>query len=153
MTDPNRVAEAAPAALTLTDTADARTVARFRRELSRWLRGRFALDPVRLNDVLLAVNEALTNAAEFAYRGLRGTVTMQARYVAADRALVFEVSDRGAWRHTDPKSRSNTRGRGIPLMRALADSATIYRLPGGTRVRLQFDGCAPMGSKPLAASV
>ena len=41
----------------------------FRHELSQWLRAHFALDPVRRNDVLLAVNEALTNAAEFAYRG------------------------------------------------------------------------------------
>jgi anti-sigma regulatory factor (Ser/Thr protein kinase) len=151
MTDP--LPGAAPAAFTLTDTADAHTVAHFRAELARWLRARFALDAGRFNDVLLAVNEALTNAAEFAYRGRRGTVTMQAEYLPADAALVFDVSDRGQWRHTDPRTRSNTRGRGIPLMRALADHASISRQPGGTRVRLRFDRCPLASADSMAALV
>ena len=55
----------------------------------------FRLDR-ELNDVLLAVNEALTNAAEFAYRGRRsGTMTMQVRYDAREDVLLVDVSDRG----------------------------------------------------------
>ena len=114
------IAGAAIATLTgsfnMSDTADAQTVARLRHELSQWLRAHFALDPVRLNDLLLAVNEALTNAAEFAYAGRQGTMALQVRYDVADGTLVVDVSDRGRWRHVDAASRPNTRGRGIPLM-------------------------------------
>ena len=117
-------------------------MARLRHELSRWLRAHFALDPVRLNDVLLAVNEALTNAAEFAYPEQRGTMALEVRYDVADGTLIVDVSDRGRWRHVDPAAQPNTRGRGIPLMRALADRTTISRLPNGTHVRLQFDYCS-----------
>ncbi len=151
MTDPSCTAGAADTAFTLTDAADAQTVADFRRQLSRWLRAHLALDAVHSNDVLLAVNEAVTNAAEFAYGEQRGTVTMQVRYIAAQRTLVVDVSDRGKWRYTDPSTRSNTRGRGIPLMRALADHATISPLPSGTQVRLQFNGCAGVVAKPYAS--
>ena len=124
------------------DTADALTVARMRRELSQWLSTHLTLDPDRLNDVLLAVNEALTNSAEFAYRGRQGTMTLQAHYDGADGTLLVDVSDRGTWRHVDPESQPNTRGRGIPLMRALADRMTISRMPGGTNVQMQFGDCA-----------
>ena len=80
-------------------------------------------------------------------------MTMQVRYTAADDRLLIDVSDHGAWRHTDPATRSNTRGRGIPLMRALADHATISPLPTGTQVRLQFDDCALAASDAYAVSV
>ena len=124
------------------DTADALTVARMRRELSQWLSTHLTLDPDRLNDVLLAVNEALTNSAEFAYRGQQGTMTLKVHYDGADGSLTVDVSDRGTWRHVDPASQPNTRGRGIPLMRALADRTTISQTPDGTNVRMQFGDCA-----------
>lgn len=129
------------ASLIRNDVADARNVAQFRSELSGWLRSHFTLEATRLNDVVLAVNEALTNAAEFAYTGRGGTMTMHARHHAADRQLEVVVSDRGRWRHVDPESRPNTRGRGIPLMQALADRTTISKESTGTQVRLQFDDC------------
>ncbi|MDG5485186.1 ATP-binding protein, partial [Mycolicibacterium gadium] len=66
MTDQILATSAADAEFVRVDNADALTVARMRRELSQWLRAHLTLDPDRLNDVLLAVNEALTNAAEFA---------------------------------------------------------------------------------------
>jgi len=140
----------ADAGLTLSDSADARTVTQFRHALSHWLRATIALDAVRFNDVLLAVNEALTNAAEFAYAGQNGSMTMHARYDDAGRALLVDVTDRGVWRVTDPESQSNTRGRGIPLMEALADRTTISALPSGTEVRLQFSDCAPVSAQPCA---
>lgn len=158
MTEPQPTSAGVAADFVRTDIADARTVARFRAEFGHWLREHFVLDTVRLNDVLLAVNEALTNAAEFAYRargpaghrpgapgpGEEGTVELRAHYSpAADGTLQVDVSDRGQWRHVDPAQQPNTRGRGIPLMRALADRITISSLPTGTRVRLDFLGCPP----------
>lgn len=153
MTDPNGTTGVADTALTLSAVADAHTVAHFRHELSQWLQSHFALDPLRHNDVLLSVNEAVTNVAEFAYGGRQGAVKMTARHSAADGALVVEVIDRGTWRQTDPTTRSNTRGRGIPLMRALADHADISPLASGTRVRLQFNDCTLIAAASLAAAM
>jgi serine/threonine-protein kinase RsbW len=151
MAGPNFPTGAADADFTRDESADAPTVARLRHELSQWLRAHFELDPIRLNDVLLAVNEALTNAAEFAYGGQHGTMTMRARHYAADRTLVVDVTDRGKWRDVDPRTRSNTRGRGIPLMEALADRTTISQLPTGTQVRLQFGDCPRIAAESCAA--
>ena len=47
--------------------ADAACAAQMRQEFSVWLRRYFALDETQVSDVVLAVNEALANAAEFAY--------------------------------------------------------------------------------------
>ena len=47
--------------------ADAACAAQMRQEFSDWLTRYFALDPTKASDVVLAVNEALANAAEFAY--------------------------------------------------------------------------------------
>ena len=123
--------------------ADAQTVAEFRNAFARWLSENFALDAVRRNDVLLAMNEALTNAAEFAYvtSAEPGTMTVTARYDSSDRRLVVLVTDHGTWLEKEPDGKPNTRGRGIQLMRALADRTSIDREPSGTRVQLEFDGC------------
>src|ERR1044072_130500 len=120
------------------DTADALTVARIRRELSQWLSTHLMLDPDRLNDVLLAVNEALTNSAEYAYRGRQGTMTLDVHYDGADDSLLIEVSDRGTWRHVDPAAQPNPRGRGLPLMRALSDRMAISWTSDGTCVQMRF---------------
>jgi serine/threonine-protein kinase RsbW len=47
--------------------ADARRAARTRAEFGSWLETHFTLRAERANDLLLAVNEAIANAAEFAY--------------------------------------------------------------------------------------
>lgn len=133
--------------------ADARTVAEFRTAFAHWLRANFELDVERLSDVLLAVNEALTNAAEFAYVQSQGpgTMAVTARYDAAKRRLVTSVSDQGSWLEKMPDGKPNTRGRGIELMRALSDRATIDRSDSGTRVQLEFNDC-PLTSRERFAT-
>ncbi len=134
------------------DTADARTVSWLRRELAQWLRTHVMLEEDKLNDILLAVNEALTNAAEFAYRGGRpGTMTLQVNYNRRNGTVIAEVSDKGTWRHVDPAAQPNTRGRGIPLMRALADSIKISQLQNGTHVQMRFDECARVSAGAFAS--
>ena len=133
------------------DAADAHSVARLRHELSQWLRSHVTLDADKLNDILLAVNEALTNAAEFAYRGKRGTMGLNVHCDETDRALVVDVFDHGSWRHVDSAAQPNTRGRGIPLMRALADDTTISPSPNGTHVQMRFGDCALARSKAFAS--
>jgi len=120
--------------------ADAHTVARLRAELEQWLRSRFALDSLRLNDLVLAVNEALANVAEFAYRtaGQAGTVDVQAQYDQVGATLVITVADQGTWRDSTEREPKRTRGRGIPLMEALSDEVTIDATDHGTTVSMRF---------------
>jgi serine/threonine-protein kinase RsbW len=123
-------------------TADGGSAARTREAFGRWLHENLDLDPVRSSDVVLAINEALANAAEFAYRlaDRPGTMDLQARYEPAEGRLSVVVSDHGLWRSPDPDADTRTRGRGIPLMRALSDRTTIETSRTGTRVCLEWSG-------------
>jgi anti-sigma regulatory factor (Ser/Thr protein kinase) len=154
MVSPTRHAGPADAKFVRIVEADARAVAGVRNEFGQWIRAHLALDEERISDVVLAVNEALANAAEFAYVTFpaAGTVSIEAHHSAGAASLVVVVSDRGAWYDEDPTERSRTRGRGIPLMQALSDSATIESRPEGTRVRLRFDDCAAVPNRSGAMS-
>ena len=91
--------------------------------------------------MVLAVNEAMANAAEYAYGTAadRGVMHVQAQYDGGEGTLTVAVTDQGAWRSTDADARPVKRGRGIPLMHALADRATVDSSPTGTQVRLEWD--------------
>jgi anti-sigma regulatory factor (Ser/Thr protein kinase) len=98
-----------------------------------------AFAETRICDVVLAVNEALANAAEFAYRrGPAGTVGITAIRGDGCGTLTVTITDQGLWREVDPLRRRRSRGRGIPLMRALADDVVIDTTAPGTRVCLRF---------------
>lgn len=126
--------------------ADAMTVAHIRDDFGRWLRCGAGLDDTLAHDVILAVNEALANAAEFAYtQGGAGTVDIEAVLDLTRSTLTVTVSDHGRWRESDPLQRRRSRGRGIPLMRILADSVVIDTTGAGTRVRLRFNEIATRG--------
>jgi anti-sigma regulatory factor (Ser/Thr protein kinase) len=118
--------------------------AQVRRELGEWLRQNFLLDAEKSSDVLLAVYEALANAAEFAYVGAPQPGPMHVRAAYDDDAcsLTVTVSDEGLWRANDKDVKNIARGRGIPLMHALADRADIDSTAAGTEVRLQWHNIA-----------
>ncbi len=121
--------------------ADAACAAQMRQEFSIWLKRYFTLDATKVSDVVLAVNEALANAAEFAYATVArpGAMHLLADYDTGTAVLTVTVTDEGAWRIADSEKKSISRGRGIPLMHALADRATIDSSPAGTRVRLEWN--------------
>ncbi len=120
--------------------ADAGTVAMARRQFADWLKQFFDLDEVRCSDLVLAINEGLANAAEFAYVSADrpGTIDICAVHDPQAKTLTVDITDRGTWRtpQTDPAPR--TRGRGIPLMETLSDQAIIEPSSAGTRVRLEW---------------
>jgi serine/threonine-protein kinase RsbW len=122
--------------------ANAQTAGRTREEFAQWLADFFTLDPIQASDLILATNEALANAAEFAYHAADhpGTMDVQAVYHKADAKLAVSVTDNGTWKVPDAHPPTRSRGRGIPLMRALTDHATITTAPGGTRVHLEWSG-------------
>lgn len=120
--------------------AEPRSAARARAEFGAWLETHFTLDTDRFSDVLLAVNEAIANAAEFAYcdASKPGTLDVNAAYDRKSDTLAVTVDDRGRWRRLPALYKQQLRGRGIPLMEALADDVTIDRTPHGTRVALTW---------------
>lgn len=127
-------------------SADPHGAARIRADFRSWLDRHFRLGSERLNDLLLALNEAVANAAEFAYRDVvkGGTMDVSAAYDAGSDTLTVTVRDRGRWRDTAAApvlagQGHSVRGRGIPLMRALADEAVIDGTPHGTQVRLTWN--------------
>lgn len=126
-------------------TAAPERAAQVRHEFSDWLRRNFTLDPVKASDVLLAVNEALANAAEFAYVGAAepGVMHVRADYDADAATLTVTVTDEGAWRISE-KAEDPARGRGIPLMHALTDRAVIDSTSAGTQVSLQWEHISAM---------
>src|ERR1700739_560888 len=123
--------------------AEGRSASRIREEFAEWLQQFFDLDPIRTSDLVLGINEALANAAEFAYlatdRDCARTMDLIARYHAGDARLTVTICDNGVW-HMPAAVRDRARGRGIPLMRALSDRVTIETSTAGTRVCLQWDG-------------
>jgi serine/threonine-protein kinase RsbW len=125
--------------------ADAATAAHIRDDLSRWLQERFDLDAVRHSDILLAANEALANVAEFAYLTTDrvGTMDVQVRHDAAQQKLILVIADNGVWRIPERRPENRSRGRGIPLMRALSDRTAIETTPEGTRVCLEWNNVSP----------
>lgn len=118
--------------------ADAHNAARIRDDVAAWLRATGDLDPVRFSDVVLAVNEALANAAEFAYLKNGGIGTIDVEAVRDGPALTVTIADQGCWREPTSATQSRARGRGIPLMRALTDDLTIDTSALGTTVALRF---------------
>ena len=90
----------------------------------------------------MAANEALANSAEFAYLRSNevGTVRLRASFEPADATLTVTISDNGLWRIPDSSPDARARGRGITLMRALSDRATIETSPDGTEVCLVWNG-------------
>lgn len=122
-------------------TAAPEDAARIRREFSSWLSTHLALDPTKASDVVLAVNEALANAAEFAYvdAPAPGVMHVRADYDEDTAVLTVTVTDEGVWRIAETGHKNPARGRGIPLMRALTDRAVIDSNHAGTEVRLQWD--------------
>ena len=109
---------------------DPAELADLRRRLRRWLELR-GLDRAQRDDAILAVSEACNNAIEHAYPGEPGSIHLLVEH--RDDALAIRISDRGTWRPTSP---SFERGRGIPLMRAVMDVATIEHDGRGTSVTL-----------------
>ena len=118
--------------------------AQVRQEFAEWLHQYFELEAEKASDVLLAVYEALANAAEFAYHGASqpGVMHVRADYDTAAAVLTVTVTDEGRWRAKDVNVKNLARGRGIPLMHALTDRTDIAATAAGTKVRLQWDRIA-----------
>ncbi|WP_370965167.1 SpoIIE family protein phosphatase [Amycolatopsis sp. cg9] len=104
-----------------------------------WLRAWLAnaeLEPDLAQDVLVATGEACANAVEHAYPGATGgSARLAARFTGSH--LVVVVTDDGRWKQPPPDNQV-LRGRGMPMMEALADAVTIRHDADGTTVTLEW---------------
>jgi serine/threonine-protein kinase RsbW len=103
----------------------------------------FSLSVERRSGGVLAIYEALANAAEFGYLDApgHGTIAFTASYDDDIDTLAVTVTDRGRWRATGTATvppHHAPRGRGIPLMRALADETRIDPSEHGTQTCLTW---------------
>ena len=121
------------APLIVDGAATAQDAVRLRHEFTTWLALDVPDDP--LDDVVLAVYEAIANATEHAYADHpdgAGRVR-----VAAHRSpeyIAITIADQGSWR---PETGDGLRGRGLPVMRMLVQDVHIRRGTGGTVVHLR----------------
>lgn len=115
--------------------ARAEELASVRRRFSEWL----ALAGVGAElaaDILLVVNEACSNSIEHAYLGRTpGVVRLSADHESDGICLTIE--DFGQWRGgaTDADV---SRGRGLPLVRALSTRVDLSTSDRGTRLSMSF---------------
>ncbi|WP_224389568.1 ATP-binding protein [Pseudonocardia sp. ICBG1293] len=113
---------------------------RSRRETGRWLASLCGTDQQcpTVQDLVLAVNEAVSNSIEHAYGATTSddAPTVVLRGEAEGHRVRMEVSDRGLWR--DPPADPGHRGRGIGMIEAVAEDVRVEPGPDGTRV--SFEG-------------
>ena len=121
--------------------ADGRAPGRIRGELTRWLAARSWPDEDG-EDLVLAVSEAVSNAAEHAYRGdesadepKRLVAVIVTELIDSDRRRANAVvDDFGVWRPVQPSR--GTRGLGLRMIRALVESCSVEHGRAGTRVTM-----------------
>ncbi|WP_354563430.1 MULTISPECIES: ATP-binding protein [Gordonia] len=124
----------------------------FRQHFTRWLDATLDVDAERRSDIVLAVYEAVANAAEHAYAADAPSPAAQSpaaqssatrsraievrAQVTRDESLEVTVTDSGRWK--SDASSSPYRGRGLALISALSDASDVTSGPDGTSVTLRW---------------
>jgi PAS domain S-box-containing protein len=110
--------------------SEPRSVARFRTESRVWLE-EAGVAPQDVEDLILAISEACSNAVEHA--GAEGAgVALAAEF--RDEDVIVTVQDSGRWQ---PPHLRFERGRGFRILRALMNDVTVSRRGDGTEVRMR----------------
>jgi serine/threonine-protein kinase RsbW len=127
------------------ETATAQNIARVRREFATWLAVDLAPGDL-LDDLILAVYEALANVADHAYTDTpSGVGALQLTAHRAHESVRITLSDRGRWR---PRTDAPFRNRGLPLIRQLIAQVHIATTASGTVMHLRTTLPAPAGPTP-----
>jgi serine/threonine-protein kinase RsbW len=104
-----------------------------RREVAHWAE-QLGLPEEFTDDLVLATHEALANVADHAYPDGRGEALLDLECV--DHGIEVVVRDRGRWR--PPPTDSGWRGRGLTIIRGLADEVQVHNDGEGTTVRMRW---------------
>ena len=105
-----------------------------RRAVADWA-GHAGLSADLIEQLALAGYEAMANVVEHAYAGVApGMLSVQ---VSTSSGLVeVLVEDQGKWRV--PDTADGFRGRGLPLIKGLADEVAVTSAEHGTSVRMRW---------------
>lgn len=122
-----------PSPLNLAVPAEPASLAVVRRQLRTWL-AQTGADDEMCADILLAVGEAATNAAEHAHVATGQPVQIAVQANLTDGIMRFTVSDNGSWK--TQKAPTGYRGHGIRLMKALVDGVDVSTTSEGTTVQM-----------------
>jgi PAS domain S-box-containing protein len=106
-----------------------------RRLTARWLREAGA-EADETHDLVMAANEAWQNALEHGTQFARATVSVDLE-VDGHHEVTITVRDPGPPSRLSRPASDPDRGRGVELMRALADEVTLELAPHGSTVRLR----------------
>ncbi|MDQ3763102.1 MAG: ATP-binding protein [Actinomycetota bacterium] len=127
-----------PVAFHLVLAAEPAALSLIRGRLRQWLKA-YQWPDAELEDLVLAVSEAASNAVEHAYPpGVLGNVEVGGRVIVVpDGSWMVEltVRDHGCWRPIP--ERSENRRRGIPLMKATLAELVIDGTDQGTCVSMR----------------
>jgi serine/threonine-protein kinase RsbW len=124
--------------LDVTVAATAWDARQLRVRCEHWLQ-QVGAPPDRVDDLKLVVYEALANAVEHAYGPEQPDAVVRLSARASGDQAVIQVSDEGRWHTTD---QDGHRGRGLDLIRRLADDMQVEAGPRGTTVYIR----APLNS-------
>ena len=125
-----------------------------RRCVSEWLR-ELGWSGTDLDDVVLSVSEAITNAVEHAYPpGHPGSITMDAATLTGPNGtqrIHVTVTDQGTWR--TPKialavvGSVSVRGRGLGMIRATMETLRLDTDASGTRLTMMTREANPISQE------
>jgi serine/threonine-protein kinase RsbW len=114
-----------------------------RERVAGWLRAH-RWPPAQVDELVLAVSEAVSNSVEHGYRlspdadDAPETVQLRMTLSVADdgyRQVELVVTDQGSWR--EPATGASSRGHGMLIMRTCTDELTVHGTAGGTTVVLR----------------
>jgi serine/threonine-protein kinase RsbW len=107
-----------------------------RHALTEWAEGS-GLAPEDREALTLASYEAMANSVEHAYAGqVQGVLDLRAVRDHARGCVTVTVTDYGRWK--PPPIDPGTRGRGLPLIRGLTQTAVITPSEHGTTVTMSW---------------
>ncbi len=104
-----------------------------RRLVHRWTRAAVADDEVG-ESIVLAVDEAVSNVVEHAYRDVAGAVQVLAVPRPCGHGVAVVVEDQGIW--AAPAADPGFRGRGLALIDELTDHHSLTASATGTTIRM-----------------
>jgi anti-sigma regulatory factor (Ser/Thr protein kinase) len=110
-----------------------RSLSMVRHALARWA-ARTGLIASQIDDLVLSVDEAVTNVVEHAYADQRGDMALLAVFRLEPARVEVSVTDHGRWGTAAPRSH----GRGLLLIDELADRSVIQRRSQGTTVDMMW---------------
>lgn len=132
-----------PGVLGVVLSADWAAASVARERVERWLRAH-RWPPAQIDELVLAVSEAVSNGVEHGYGvgaetvGHRGTVHVESRIAVEPdgfRRAVLTIRDSGRW--CEPGTEPAGRGHGLLIMRACTDDCVVEGGPDGTTVVLR----------------